>query len=324
MEKNRILEISGLTTHFFVSSGTVRAVENLNLTIDREEIVTIVGESGSGKSVTALSIMGLIDEPGKIVSGEINFLSHNLLTSSYRKMQSLRGKELSMVFQNPYTSMHPSMKISDQMIESITFHEKIKKYDAFKRSIQILEKIGIEEPDRVIQRYPFEVSPGIIQRIMLAIALVLRPTLLIADEPTTNLDSISQIQFLDLIKKLRNELKMSVLLITHDFGVVTMMSDKVVVMYAGKSVESGSLSQIIKDPKHPYSNALLKSVKTLNNNYKLNRLEQIPGEVPDVMRLPEGCSFRTRCSVHEDICFRTPPNIVLKDNRTTSCWLYQN
>lgn len=321
MTKNRVLEVSGLTTHFIVPDGAVRAVDDVDFTVDREEIVTIVGESGSGKSVTAQSIMRLIPEPGLILSGEVNYMGTDLLKLSDRAMQAVRGKSISMVFQNPFTSLHPVMKIGRQMVETIIHHEQIKKPEARRRALDMLGQIGVEEPEVVFERYAFEVSAGVSQRVMLAMALVLRPSLLIADEPTTNLDAVSQIKFLQLVKEMRDKLHMSVLLITHDFGVVSMMSDKVVVMYAGRQVETGSASQVLKYPKHPYSAALLNSVRVLSNGQNLKRLEQIPGEVPDVMRLPRGCGFRSRCSLAMDICLEEPPCTVVNEGHMARCWL---
>lgn len=322
MARDLVLEVSGLTTHFFVPGGVVKAVDDVDLTVDREEIVTIVGESGSGKSVTALSVMRLIAEPGRILSGEVRYLGTDLLKLSGSAMRAVRGKSISMVFQNPYTSLHPIMKIGHQMVESITYHEQIKKPEARRRALDMLGRIGIEDAEAVLECYHFEVSAGVSQRIMLAMALVLRPSLLIADEPTTNLDAISQIQFLQLVKKMRDDLNMSVLLITHDFGVVSMMSDRVVVMYAGKQVETGSAAQVLDHPEHPYSAALLNSVRVLSNGRNLKRLEQIPGEVPDVMRLPRGCGFRARCSKAMDICLEEPPRVSLSEGLMARCWLH--
>jgi oligopeptide/dipeptide ABC transporter ATP-binding protein len=318
-----VLQISGLVTHFFVAGGVVKAVDGVDLTIEREEIVTIVGESGSGKSVTALSAMRLIAEPGRILQGEIRHLGRDLLKLSSREMQSVRGRTMSMVFQNPYTSLHPVMKIGRQMVESITRHEDVGAAEARRRAVAMLERIGVEQPERVLGHYPFEVSAGVSQRVMLAMALASRPALLIADEPTTNLDSLSQIQFLQLVKSMRDEMRMSVLLITHDFGVVSMMSDKVVVMYAGKQMESGSAQQVLRAPQHPYSAALLNSVRVLSQGRKVKRLEQIPGEVPDVMRLPPGCSFRPRCGQAMQTCIQTPPHVALDAQRKVRCWLHE-
>jgi oligopeptide/dipeptide ABC transporter ATP-binding protein len=309
-------------THFFVSGGIVKAVDGIDLNIEREQIVTIVGESGSGKSVTALSIMRLIAAPGRVVAGEVWHLGTDLLKLSQRRMQAVRGHTITMVFQNPYTSLQPVMKIGRQMTEAIMLSQAVDRAQARRRAIELLEHIGVEAAVNVLDRYPFEVSAGVSQRVMLAMALAPNPTLLIADEPTTNLDSLSQLQFLKLVKRMRDELHMSVLLITHDFGVVSMMSDKVVVMYAGREVESGGAREVLQGPRHPYSAALLNSVRVLSEGAQVRRLEQIPGEVPDVMRLPPGCSFRPRCARATPACHIGPPVVDLKDGRHVRCWLY--
>lgn len=322
MAEHPVLEVRGLVTHFFVAGGVVKAVDGVDLKVEREEIVTVVGESGSGKSVTALSIMRLIAEPGRILGGEVRHLDRDLLKLSRREMQAVRGRTLSMVFQNPYSSLHPNMTIGRQMLESITLHDPQGAPEARRRAVDLLERIGVEEPERVLSRYPFEVSAGLCQRVMLAMALDSRPALLIADEPTTNLDAVSQVQFLQLVKKMRDELRMSVLLITHDFGVVSMMSDRVVVMYAGQCVESGPADRLLRHPRHPYSAALLNSVRVLSQGRRVNRLEQIPGEVPDVMRLPPGCSFRPRCVRAMEVCRQAPPDVPIEDDHRVRCWLH--
>jgi peptide/nickel transport system ATP-binding protein len=318
----RVLEVTGLRTHFFVAGGVVKAVDGVDLAIEREQIVTIVGESGSGKSVTALSIMRLITAPGRIVAGSVRHLGTDLLTLPARRMQAVRGRTITMVFQNPYTSLHPVMTIGRQMTESIMLSQGVDRAQARRRAIELLEHIGVEGAPEVLQRYPFEVSAGVSQRAMLAMALAPSPALLIADEPTTNLDSLSQIQFLRLVKQMRDEMHMSVLLITHDFGVVSMMSDKVVVMYAGREIESGAAAQVLRAPRHPYSTALLNSVRVLSTAGAVARLEQIPGEVPDVMRLPPGCSFRPRCGQAMPGCRADPPTVTLPGGQQVRCWLH--
>jgi peptide/nickel transport system ATP-binding protein len=319
---DRVLEVAGLRTHFFVAGGVVKAVDGVDLTIERDEIVTIVGESGSGKSVTALSVMGLVTPPGRIVAGSVRHLGTELTRLSPRRMQAIRGRTITMVFQNPYTSLHPVMTIGRQMTESIMLSQGVDRAQARRRAIELLEHIGVEAAPQVLQRYPFEVSAGVSQRAMLAMALAPRPALLIADEPTTNLDSLSQIQFLRLVRQMRDEMHMSVLLITHDFGVVSMMSDKVVVMYAGREIEKGSAAQVLRAPSHPYSAALLNSVRVLSAAGQATRLEQIPGEVPDVMRLPPGCSFRPRCVSAMPACRADPPTVTLPGGQQVRCWLH--
>ncbi len=321
MHEAPVLSIAGLVTHFFVPGGVVKAVDGVDLDVGREEIVAIVGESGSGKSVTALSIMRLIAEPGKIIAGTVLHQGQDLLSLRERDMEAVRGSSISMVFQNPYTSLHPMMKIRRQLVETVALRGGIDKQQAHREAIDMLERIGVEDAETVIDHYPHEVSAGVSQRVMLAMALVARPALLIADEPTTNLDALAQKQFLALVKRMRDEMHMSVLLITHDFGVVSMMADRVVVMYAGKQMETGTADDVLRTPRHPYTSALLNSVRVLGRG-NVRRLEQIPGEVPDVMRLPPGCSFRPRCRQATEACYDVPPSAVLAGGHTVRCWLH--
>lgn len=317
---DRIVQISNLVTHFYVPGGVVKAVDGVDLEIREEEILTVVGESGSGKSVTALSIMRLIQEPGRILRGQILFDGVDLLKLSGRQMDSIRGDRISMIFQNPYTSLHPYFKIADQTAEAIRLRRGIGTAVALDQVADMFERLGIEEPRAVLASYPFEVSAGVCQRIMLAMALMSNPKLLIADEPTTNLDAMTQIQILDLIREMRDELHMSVLLITHDFGVVSKMADRVIVMYAGRPVESGPAREVLGDPQHPYSVGLINSVPT--PGHVTDKLFQIPGEVPDVMRLPPGCSFRPRCGRAMDACHRDPAMAGIGAEHAVRCWLF--
>ena len=315
-----MLSITDLATYFFLANGVVKAVDGVNLTVEQEEILTIVGESGSGKSVTALSIMGLIQPPGRVVRGSVMFEGRDLLTLSQREMESVRGLGIGMIFQNPFTSLHPYFRIGHQMTEPIRLRKRTTKAAARREVADMLVRIGIEAPDTVLDSFPFEVSAGVNQRVMLAIALLGNPRLLIADEPTTNLDAMAQVQILDLIKELRDTFHMSVLLITHDFGVVSRMADRIVVMYAARQVETGSAADILSAPQHPYSIGLINSVPAPGE--KRTRLQQIPGEVPDVMRLPPGCSFRPRCPHAMDLCHRDPPMTALKPAHEARCWLF--
>lgn len=315
-----LLSITDLATYFFLANGVVKAVDGVNLTVEQEEILTIVGESGSGKSVTALSIMGLIQPPGRVVRGSVMFAGRDLLTLSQREMESVRGLGIGMIFQNPFTSLHPYFRIGHQMTEPIRLRKRTTKAAARREVADMLVRIGIEAPDAVLDSFPFEVSAGVNQRVMLAIALLGNPRLLIADEPTTNLDAMAQVQILDLIKELRDTFHMSVLLITHDFGVVSRMADRIVVMYAARQVETGSAADILSAPQHPYSIGLINSVPA--PGVKRTRLQQIPGEVPDVMRLPPGCSFRPRCPHAMDLCHRDPPMTALKPAHEARCWLF--
>ena len=321
-DADKVLAVSGLTTHFFVSGGVVKAVDGVDLEVGSREIVAIVGESGSGKSVTALSIMRLVAEPGRILAGHVLHRGRDLLALRDREMQEVRGNSISMVFQNPHSALHPMIRIGRQLVETVALRGGLSPQRAHAESIALLERIGVVGAEAVLDRYPHEVSAGVSQRVVLAMAIAPHPALLIADEPTTNLDALAQKQFLLTVKRMRDEMDMSVLIITHDFGVVSMMADRVVVMYAGKQMESGTAAEVLRAPRHPYTSALLDSVRVLGRG-KARRLEQIPGEVPDVMRLPRGCSFRPRCAQAVEACFEPPPNAGAGSGRTVRCWLHQ-
>ena len=315
-----VMRVKNLVTYFYVPRGVVKAVDGVDLEIREEEILTVVGESGSGKSVTALSIMRLIQEPGRILEGEIVFDGVDLLTLSEREMDGVRGERISMIFQNPYTSLHPHYRIADQTSEALRLRRGIGRKSALDSVADMFERLGIEQPRSVLASYPFEVSAGVCQRVMLAMALISSPRLLIADEPTTNLDAMTQVQILDLIRKMRDELHMSVLLITHDFGVVSRMADRVVVMYAGRQVESGPAQAVLGEPQHPYSVGLINSVPAPGQ--ASDKLYQIPGEVPDVMHLPAGCSFRPRCARADGACRNDPPTALAAAEHAVRCWRF--
>ncbi len=315
-----LLRVSDLATHFHVSGGVVKAVDGVDLEIRREEIVTVVGESGSGKSVTALSVLGLIQEPGRIERGSILFDGIDLLALGPEAMREIRGDRISMIFQNPYTSLHPYFRIGRQIVETLVQRRYETRDNARNRAAEMLVRIGIQAPEQVLASYPHEVSAGVCQRAMLAMALMSHPELLIADEPTTNLDAVAQIQILNLIRQMKAEFRMSVLLITHDFGVVSRMADRVVVMYAGRQVESGDADTVLGEAQHPYSVGLIRSVPEPGQSAR--RLHQIPGEAPDLIRLPPGCSFRPRCSRATDRCDREPPLTETGAGHTVRCWLH--
>lgn len=317
-----LLQIRDLVTYFYVPDGVIKAVDGANLEIHKGEVLSVVGESGSGKSVTALAAMRLLAEPpGKTLRGEVIFEGSDLLKNSRRQMQAIRGARISMIFQNPYAAMNPLLHIGDQLTETVKKHRRIRGKEAVDAVAHMLQRLGIEQPLATLKTYPFEVSMGVSQRVMLAAALLGQPKLLIADEPTTMLDAIAQVEILNLIRELKDELDMSVWLITHDFGVVSLMSDKVVVMYAGKPVESGAAGRVLKDPKHPYTIGLINSVPVPGAAAK--RLVQIPGEIPDPKRLPAGCSFAPRCPQVLDKCrVKHPPLVDLAQGGQTRCWLY--
>lgn len=317
MVREPILMVRDLATHFELSGGTVKATDGVDLDIQAGEILTVVGESGSGKSVTALSIMRLIAPPGRIVRGTISLGGRDLLNLSPREMQEVRGRAMAMVFQNPYAALHPMYRIGQQMNEAIRLNTA-HKGDARGKAIELLTRIHVEDPESVLNSYPFEVSAGICQRVMLAIALAARPSLLIADEPTTNLDALAQAEILGLIKEMREANGMSVLLITHDFGVVSAMADRVLVMYAGRPVETGPARAILAHPAHPYAKGLIASV--MNARKRARRLTQISGEAPDVMHLPPGCSFRPRCPEAFGRCEDDPPMSDRDHFHQARCW----
>jgi oligopeptide/dipeptide ABC transporter ATP-binding protein len=318
-----LLDIKNLKTEFITKKGIVSAVNGVDFSIDKGEVVAIVGESGSGKSVTSLSVMGLLGGGKKIkVSGEILFKAENLLEKSDREMRDIRGKELSMIFQEPMTSLNPVFTIGRQIIEAILRHEGGTKQEARKKAIEMLTLVGIPSPETRIDDYPHQLSGGMRQRVMIAIALSCNPELLIADEPTTALDVTIQAQILELMLELKAKLGTAILLITHDLGVVAEVADKVVVMYCGKVVERANVKDIFKDPKHPYTIGLLNSIPKMEGNDE--RLFMIPGTVPNPLELPTGCAFRDRCSNCMEKCKNEMPDLVSLDNRQVRCFLYEN
>jgi oligopeptide/dipeptide ABC transporter ATP-binding protein len=289
-----LLSVENLTTAFRTESGQVTAIEDISFTLDRGEILGIVGESGSGKSVTALAIMGLLPmPPARILGGQIRFDGTDLLGLSDRAMQRLRGPGIAMVFQEPMTSLNPVFTIGDQIIETIRAHEQISPRDAFRRAVEMLEKVGIPSASTRMSDYPHQLSGGQRQRVMLAIALVCRPRLLIADEPTTALDVTIQAQILDLLMDLRDELGMAVIVITHNMGVIAETADRVLVTYAGRVVEQARVDRLFDQPLHPYTRGLLACVPTLDQEQQ--RLLAIPGNLPEPARRPPGCRFSDRC-----------------------------
>jgi oligopeptide/dipeptide ABC transporter ATP-binding protein len=302
-----LLEVRDLTTSFRTANGEITAVEDVSFDLEAGEILGIVGESGSGKSVTALTIMGLLPRPpARIRRGSIGFNGQDLLTLSDRAMQRLRGPGMAMVFQEPMTSLNPVLTIGQQIIETVQAHERLSGRDAFARAVAMLDKVGIPSASSRMSDYPHQLSGGQRQRVMLAIALVCRPQLLIADEPTTALDVTIQAQILDLIMDLRDEFGMAVMLITHNMGVIAETADRVMVMYAGRVVEQAPVADLFDQPRHPYTRGLLACVPTLDQEQ--SRLIAIPGNLPEPARRPEGCRFRGRCGFEVDACAsQTPP-----------------
>lgn len=298
--------------------GTVKAVNNVSYKVDKGEIVAIVGESGSGKSVSSLSLMGLIQKPGEVVNGELLFNGVDLRTLSKKEMQAIRGDKISMIFQEPMTSLNPVYRIKDQIMETILQHTKMSKKEALERAIEMLRLVGIPSPETRVYDYPHQMSGGMRQRVMIAMALACTPELLIADEPTTALDVTIQAQILELISKLRKQLGMAVLLITHDLGVVAETADRVIVMYCGRIVEEAKVQDIFTNPLHPYTKGLLDSIPKIDEDKE--RLYMIKGMVPDTTNLPKGCAFADRCDYCMDRCREAMPALVDMDGRKVRCF----
>lgn len=315
-----LLEVKNLSTEFKMKRGTVKAVNGISFNCNDGEILAIVGESGSGKSVTSLSIMQLLAENAEIADGDILYKGESLLKKSPAEMRGIRGNQISMIFQEPMTSLNPVLRIGDQLTESIRLHMKLDKKAALARAIEMLELVGIPSPDQRVKDYPHQMSGGMRQRVMIAMALACNPELLIADEPTTALDVTIQAQILDLIYKLRQKLGMAVLLITHDLGVVAEAADRVIVMYCGKVVEEATVEALFEKPLHPYTEGLLASIPRADEDRE--RLYMIEGMVPNPMNMPSGCAFSDRCIKCMDICKVQEPEMVIEGERKVRCHLY--
>lgn len=320
--KKRLLKVSRLQTAFYDGKTVLKAIDDVSFTIREGEIIGLVGESGCGKSVTSLSIMRLLSGGGKIVGGSIHFNGTDLLSLSEKQMRSIRGNDLAMVFQEPMTSLNPVYKIGKQIEESIVFHEKVSKREARQRTIDVLKQVGIPRAEEIISEYPYQLSGGMRQRVMIAMAMVCKPKLLIADEPTTALDVTIQAQILDLMLDLNKKNGTAILLITHDLGIVAEMCERVIVMYCGKVVEETSVHHLFSEPKHPYSQGLLASTPKLGDTS--DRLGTIKGNVPSLNHLPEGCGFAPRCPHAMEICRQKMPELEPTDEADLCrCFLYQ-
>ncbi|MDH4615630.1 ABC transporter ATP-binding protein [Brevibacillus sp. AY1] len=316
-----VLHIENLQTHFFTDRGQIPAVDGVSIKVHKGEVVGIVGESGCGKSVTSLSIMKLVpNPPGKIVGGTIRFKGEDLVTASEKRMREIRGNEIAMIFQEPMTSLNPVFTIGDQIGEAVRIHTKASKKESRQRAIEMLKKVGIPRAEAIVDEYPHQLSGGMRQRVMIAMAMACNPELLIADEPTTALDVTIQAQILDLMRQLNRDADTAVLLITHDLGVVAQMCHRVVVMYAGKVIEEGDVRTILKEPKHPYTIGLLNSLPKLEESQE--RLYSIPGNVPIPGSLTTGCRFAPRCEQAVDRCRQEMPELVaVGENHRSRCWL---
>jgi oligopeptide/dipeptide ABC transporter ATP-binding protein len=321
-----LLEIEDLQTHFFTAAGTVRAVDGVSYSVRAGETLGVVGESGCGKSVTALSILRLVaDPPGRIVGGAIRFAGTNLLELSENKMEDIRGNAISMIFQEPMTSLNPLMTIGRQIGEAVVLHQGVPRREAQDRAIEALRRVHIPEPERRVHAYPHQLSGGMRQRAMIAMALSCNPKLLIADEPTTALDVTIQAQILDLMRELQETTGTAIILITHDMGVVAENADRVVVMYAGRKVEEAPADDLFDCPGHPYTRGLLGSLPNLEKaahaNTRRARLNEIKGMVPSLARLPQGCSFAPRCGFATDTCrAQFPPLVEHRPGHWIACW----
>lgn len=316
-----LLEVKDLRTSFFTHAGEVKAVDGVGFQVAAGEAVGVVGESGCGKSVTALSIMGLLQYPGRIVSGSINFNGRDLVKVPDKEMQGVRGNEISMIFQDPLTSLNPVLSIKQQMIESLMLHKHLSKQEAVAKGLELMRRVGIPAPEERMGQYPHQFSGGMRQRVMIAMALSCEPRLLIADEPTTALDVTIQAQILELMRTLKEQFNMAVILITHDLGVVAGFCRRVIVMYAGKIVEQGAIGDIYGDPRHPYTWGLLRSIPRLSENSK-RKLVPIWGKPPDLLAPPPGCRFAARCEYAMRICeFESPAIYQIADQHEAACWL---
>lgn len=319
----KLLEIKDERLSFFTPAGEVKALNGVSFSMEEGEVLGIVGESGSGKSVTAYSIMGLTAYPGKLIGGTIRFNGHEIEKMSEKDFRKIRGNEVSIIFQDPMTSLNPVYTIGNQITEVIRLHTDKDKKQAYERAKELLELVGINEPTKRLKQYPHELSGGMRQRVMIAIALACEPKLLIADEPTTALDVTIQAQILDLMQDLRKKLGMSIIMITHDLGVVASMCEKIAVMYAGHIVEYGTADEIFYEPKHEYTKGLIKSIPKLNAE-NTERLVPIEGQPVDLLNPPAGCPFAPRCSKCMKICLKQmPPKTELSDTHYSHCWLLQ-
>ncbi len=317
-----ILRVENLATYFYLDRGIVKAVDDISYTLNEKEILGVVGESGCGKSINAMSILNLIEKPGKIVSGSIKYNGEELVGISQEKLRKYRGNEISMIFQEPMTSLNPVFRVRDQIIEPLMLHTKMEKKEAYKKAVELLELVGIPRAEKVALDYPHQLSGGMRQRVMIAMALACEPKILIADEPTTALDVTIQAQILKLMTDLQEKTNTAIMLITHDLGVVAQMAHKVVVMYSGKIVEAAPVGKIFGNPKHPYTVGLLNSIPSLDQDKE--RLETIEGVVPNPFELPSGCYFAPRCKHAMKKCWEKHPDTYrIDEEHTVSCYLFE-
>ncbi len=320
MENNSVLAIEDLRTYFYTYGGIVKAVDGVSLSIAPKEVLGIVGETGCGKSITARSVLNLIQEPGRIVSGRVMLDNENLLEKTERELQQIRGGRIAMIFQNPLTSLNPVFTIGDQLSHIIRIHQTRNKKEIRERVLEIFSRVRLPNPRRLLKKYPHELSGGQLQRIMIAMALSCEPQLLIADEPTTALDVTIQAQILTLMLRLKEEMQTSIMMITHDLGVVAEICDRVAIMYAGRIVETGKITEIFNNPGHPYTKGLMQSVP--GKAVRGSKLTTIRGSVPNLIDPPRGCLFHPRCPLAEEICREQTPVLETgEDNHHTACFM---
>ncbi len=324
LSKEALVEVKNLKTYFYIEEGVVKAVDGVDFEIYPGETLGVVGESGCGKSVTSLSIMRLVESPpGRIEAGEIKFKGKDLTKIPEKEMRKIRGNDISMIFQEPMTSLNPVYTVGDQIMEAIMLHKKVDRKEARKQAINMLQKVGIPLPEQRVDEYPHQLSGGMRQRVMIAMSLSCDPQLLIADEPTTALDVTIQAQILELMNSLKESYGMAIMMITHDLGVIAEVSDRVAVMYAGKVVEYTDVDKLFDDPKHPYTWGLMNSIPKLDKD--VDRLEAIPGSVPSPLNFPEGCKFNTRCPLAEGKCYDVEPPLEDTDGgHMVRCWRYED
>ncbi len=315
-----LLEVNGLRTSFFTDAGEVKAVDGISFQLERGKVLGIVGESGSGKSVTAYSIMQILAPTGKIVGGSVKLDGQELVGAGEKVMHTVRGNKISIIFQDPMTSLNPTYTVGHQLMEAILLHTDRNKQQARERALEMLRLVNVNEPEKRLKQYPFELSGGMRQRVMIAMALACEPDILIADEPTTALDVTIQAQILDLMRDLQKQLGMAIIMITHDLGVVAQMCDEVVVMYAGSICEQGTADEIFYNPCHEYTKGLMRSIPTAENNGQ--RLQPITGTPIDLLNMPKGCPFAPRCEAAMKVCLsQRPERMLINDDHAAACWM---
>ena len=315
-----LLEVRDLHTSFFTPMGEVKAVNGISFNLDHGKVLGIVGESGSGKSVTAYSVMQILEKTGKIISGSIKVDGKELVGLPEREMKNIRGNRISIIFQDPMTSLNPTYTIGHQLMEAILLHTNRNKQQAYDRAVEMLKLVNVNEPEKRMKQYPFEFSGGMRQRVMIAMALACEPDILIADEPTTALDVTIQAQILELMQSLQKELGMAIIMITHDLGVVAQMCDEVIVMYAGSICEQGTADEIFYNPKHEYTKGLIRSIPTVDNDGE--KLQPISGTPIDLLNMPAGCPFAPRCENAMKICLHQRcPRMQINDDHQAACWM---